>query len=46
MNGLVQTRRDQRQILVTVTLDGKTYKTLVDLAYTAKPGRSGVAVTN
>jgi len=46
MSGLVFARRDPRQIEVKVTMDGRTYKTLVNLAYTANPGRGGRAVTN
>jgi hypothetical protein len=46
MNGLVFARRDPRQIEVKLTMDGKTYRTLVNLAYTANPGKGGRAVTN
>jgi hypothetical protein len=46
MNGLVFAQRDPRQIEVKVTMDGKSYRTLVDLAYTARPGRVGVATKN
>jgi len=46
MSGLVFARRDPRQIEVKLTMDGKTYRTLVNLAYTATPGRGGHAVTN
>lgn len=46
MDGLVFAQRDPRQVLVSVAMDGKTYKTLVDLAYSAKPGKTGKAVTN
>jgi len=46
MDGLVFASRAPRQIEVKVTMDGKSYRTLVDLAYTARPGRSGAAVKN
>jgi hypothetical protein len=46
MNGLVFARRDPRQIEVKLTMDGKTYRVLVNLAYSAKVGRTGSAVTN
>jgi hypothetical protein len=46
MNGLVFAKRDPRQVEVKLTMDGRTYRVLVNLAYSAKPGKTGSAVTN
>jgi hypothetical protein len=46
MDGSVPLRRAPRQLVVTLTIDGKSYRAAVDLSYSAKPGRSGTATTN
>ena len=46
MDGSVPLRRAPRQVVVTLTIDGKSYRASVDLSYTAKPGRTGSATTN
>jgi hypothetical protein len=46
MDGSIPLRRAPRQLLVTLTVDGKSYRATADLSYTAKPNRSGTAKTN
>lgn len=46
MDGGVFARRAPRQLVVLLTVDGKTYRATTDLSYSAKPGKSGSATTN
>ena len=46
MAGTTFERRSPRQLVLLLTLDGRTYRTTIDVAYSAKPGKSGSAVTN
>ena len=45
MDGSVFARRSPRQIVVSVSFGGKTYRTPVDVLYSARPGKSGSATT-
>ena len=42
---IVFARRAPRQIVVSVSFGGSTYRTPVDLLYSAKPGKTGSATT-
>lgn len=46
MDGTVFARRAPRQLVVLLTVDGKTYRATIDVLYSAKPGKSGSATTN
>jgi hypothetical protein len=46
MDGSVPLRRAPRQLVVTLTVDGRSYRASVDLSYSANPGKSGSATTN
>ena len=46
MDGSAPLRRAPRQLVVTLTVDGRSYRAAVDLSYTASPGKSGTATTN
>ncbi len=46
MNGLVFAQRAPRQLVVLLTVDGKTYRATMDVSYSAKPGKSGSAKMN